>query len=109
VTGRRHSTVLDRFWAKVDTSGECWLWTGATAGSANPYGYFQPGSSAQGPQVYAHRFAYEITYGPIPPGMQVDHVAERGCISQLCVRPEHLEAVTKTENLRRRRAARLAG
>src|SRR5262245_26168512 len=92
-------TRAERFWAKVQKTENCWLWTGATAGSKRRYGYFKVGGRKN---VYAHRYSYELHYGPIPDGMQVDHVVERGCTSVLCVNPAHLEAVTKGENLKRR-------
>lgn len=47
--------------------------------------------------VGAHVFAYEAFVGPIPEGMEPDHL----CRNTLCVRPSHLEAVTRRENLRR--------
>lgn len=53
--------------------------------------------------VLAHRFAFELERGPIPPGMQLDHVCRMKC----CCNPAHLEIVTGAENmLRRYRAAR---
>ena len=58
----------DRFLAKVDDSGECWLWTGAVM--KNGYGRFWNGTEV----VNAHRFAYEFFVGPIPVGLDVDHV-----------------------------------
>ena len=39
--------------------------------------------------------------GPIPEGMDVDHVKERGCLGYSCVRPDHLEAVSHRENVLR--------
>lgn len=45
-------------------------------------------------------FSYELMYGPIPKGLTLDHVWPR-CINRHCVRPDHLEAVTLAENLRR--------
>ena len=45
----------------------------------------------------AHRAAWERARGPIPPGMELDHV----CRVRRCVRPEHLETVTQRENKRR--------
>ncbi len=51
--------------------------------------------------MLAHRFAYELTVGPIPKGLTIDHVRERGCILELCCNPAHLEPVTLQENLLR--------
>lgn len=94
---------LERFYRHVDTSGECHLWTGWTAGSSGRYGYFRPGTRSTDPRVPAHRWIYGQRVGPIPEGWEVDHVKERGCTSRLCVRLEHLEAVPPGENMRRER------
>lgn len=77
----------DRFWSKVMVVGDCWLWTAATT----PKGYGRYGNG------YAHRVSYEDRYGPILKGLQIDHL----CRVRNCVNPEHLEAVTMQENLRR--------
>lgn len=84
--------LLDRFWAKVEKTETCWIWTGGI--SANGYGNFWDGTR----QVGAHRFAYETFVGPIPEGLQIDHVKARGCTTRACVRPDHLEPVTGQEN-----------
>ncbi|MHB1432014.1 MAG: HNH endonuclease signature motif containing protein [Streptosporangiaceae bacterium] len=47
---------------------------------------------------------YEALFGPIPPGLVIDHVAARGCTRTDCCSPEHLEAVTQAENTRRGRS-----
>ncbi len=44
-----------------------------------------------------HRFAYEAVYGPVPAGLQVDHL----CFVRSCYHPAHLDAVTQAENLNR--------
>lgn len=80
-----------RFWAKVDKNGPngCWVWTAA---NASGYGRFWVGHL-----VVAHRFAYELLVGPIPDGMQLDHL----CRNPPCVNPAHLEPVTCRVNLLR--------
>jgi hypothetical protein len=90
-----------RFWRRIDTSDPdaCWLWPGTSAGTKGRYGTFQPGTRASDPKVYAHRFAYEDKVGPIPEGLEIDHL----CRVRLCVNPAHLEPVTKQENDRRKR------
>ena len=82
--------------------GPCQLW----AGRLNPDGY-----GRQGRQGIAHRIAYEQAHGPIPAGMQVDHLchnadpdcpANASCLHRRCVNPDHLEAVDASTNARRR-------
>jgi hypothetical protein len=51
-----------------------------------------------GQSLGAHRFAYAAFNGDIPEGMEVDHK----CHDRGCVNPEHLELVTRQENLKRR-------
>lgn len=80
-----------RFWAFVDRSGDCWIWTGSL--THNGYGRFW----YRGKQRRAHRVIYELEVGPIPDGHQVDHL----CGNPRCVRPTHLEAVTPRENVLR--------
>ncbi len=93
----------ERFWSKVDKREDgCWWWLGSqTPGKNKQYGNFwlSPGASP----VRAHRFAYEMCVGPIPPGLQIDHL----CMNTLCVRPDHLEPVTNRENSRRYRASKI--
>lgn len=81
--------VRERFWSKVDKSGECWMWLGRV----DNWGYGR-GYVARGSQPAAHRMVYEMEIGPIPPLMLVDHT----CRARLCVRPEHLRVVTDAQN-----------
>lgn len=95
-------TVEQRFWAKVDKTGPlpkwapflgpCWLWTGAVTGGGG-YGHFR----RDGVSSVAHRTTYELLVGPIPVGLELDHL----CRVRRCVNPAHLEPVTHLENVRR--------
>jgi hypothetical protein len=89
----RRRAASERFWEKVDKRGECWIWTAGT--SAAGYGLF--GSGEQGKMVYAHRTAYQFEAGPIPDGLELDHL----CRNPRCVNPDHLEPVTHQENCKR--------
>jgi hypothetical protein len=88
-------SLEDRFWAKVDKTESCWLWTAFT--NRDGYGLFSDGRRTN----QAHRYSYELLVGPIPQGLTVDHVKSRGCVSRNCVNPAHLEPVTNRENLMR--------
>lgn len=80
-----------KFWARVDKTGSCWVWTGPKRGVG--YGVISVDSKPKA----VHRFAYELLVGPIPEGLVLDHL----CRNRLCVRPEHLEAVTQQVNILR--------
>lgn len=75
----------------IDATGDCWIWTGAH--SANGYGRIWDGTRV----VAAHRLVYENLVGPIPDGLEMDHL----CRVPACVNPDHLEPVTAKENNRR--------
>jgi hypothetical protein len=83
----------ERFWPRVDVRGpeECWPWTGAQI--ERGYGRF----GLNGRSVPAYRFAYEDTVGPVPEGLELDHL----CRNPTCCNPAHLEPVTHAENMRR--------
>ena len=84
-------SLEDRFWPRVDKSGECWMWTAAR--SSNGYGEIGRGGHNGGMRT-VHRVAYELTYGLIPPGLEVLH----HCDTKLCVRPSHLFLGTQADN-----------
>ena len=88
-------TDADRFWSKVirDPDTDCWEWLGARV---NGYGRFYTPERNAG---LAHRWAYEHLVGPVPEGLQLDHL----CRNRGCVNPEHLEPVTQWENVMRGR------
>jgi hypothetical protein len=89
--------VEERFLEKViKQECGCWVWKGNTCRTTG-YGYFW----LDGRSRPAHRVSYELFVGPIPEGLQIDHVRARGCRSRACVNPAHLEPVTIKENLLR--------
>ena len=83
-----------RFWAKVDVTGDCWLWTGAK--NHQGYGRVQLGRRGEG-VIRAHRLAWQLANGDsIPSGMFVCHT----CDTPSCVRPSHLWLGTRLDNMR---------
>lgn len=77
---------MDRFWNKVDQSGDCWLWTAApdTAG----YGQFK----FEGKNIKAHRMSYYLTHGVWP------NICRHKCDNPPCVRPDHLVEGSHKDN-----------
>ena len=93
----RYESDEARFWSKVNRRGpdDCWNWIARHTANGG-YGTIQIGGRA-GSFVRAHRYAYELLAGPIPAGLQIDHL----CRNRLCVNPAHLEPVTQQENIAR--------
>jgi len=102
--GRNHAPLAARLEPNIDFGDGtgCWIWTGARS----PLGYGAV-SCGGGVTRRAHRATYELLVGPIPEGMQLDHVKARGCTSTACVNPAHLEPVTNAENTRRGARAKI--
>jgi hypothetical protein len=73
-----------------DPSTGCVLWGG---GLTNGYGSI----SVNGKSRRVHVVAYEQAVGPVPPGLQLDHL----CRVRNCINPKHLEPVTNRENVLR--------
>ena len=81
--------VIRRFFAKVRITDGCWEWEGAKTNNGHASFWFD------GHSVMAHRFAYELMVGPVPDGLVMDHA----CRNRACVRPDHVEPVTQSENV----------
>lgn len=94
--GKRGRKPIDpkvRFWRHVEKhESGCWLWTGGK--TRGGYGTFNP--TRDKAQV-AHRYWYEVAIGPVPRELDLDHL----CRVRHCVNPDHLEPVTRSENIRR--------
>jgi|SRR5918996_4638050 hypothetical protein len=89
VLGAALRGILDRFMTRVEIDAEsgCWIWK-----TTQRYGLFW----VAGRNVLAHRVAYELFIGSIPPKMQVDHE----CEVTVCVNPMHLRLATPQQNTR---------
>jgi len=88
--------VLDRTFLDAHirrTESGCWEWTRSI--NVDGYGDIRAGGGQH--RRYAHRFAYELLVGPIPDGLELDHLCRNRC----CCNPAHLEPVTHAENMRR--------
>ena len=88
----RWASCEERFWAKVNFKGDCWLWEAAVNNIG--YGRFNVGNrKIKG----AHEVSFFFVYGSVSAGLELDHL----CRIRHCVNPCHLEAVTHAENVSR--------
>jgi hypothetical protein len=90
MTELKDPRLPDRFWRKVcevESTG-CWSWVAGH--QKDGYGSYR----LSGQSRLAHRVAYEALIGPVPQGLQIDHL----CRNRTCVNPAHLEPVTAREN-----------
>lgn len=94
----RECDFVESFWLRTEAKGDCIEWIKAR--NANGYGWVYYNARAR----LTHRVAYELSVGPIPDGLQIDHL----CRNRACCNPYHLEPVTLSENVRRGMAAERA-
>lgn len=86
--GMRSLSVEQRFNQKVKKTDSCWNWTGAKG--KHGYGEIRIDRTNN----LAHRVSYEMHIGPIPAGMEIDHM----CHNRGCVNPAHLRVTTNKQN-----------
>lgn len=75
----------------INLEAPCWLFQGAL----NNGGY--KSVQFRGKRWMAHRMMWTVMRGEIPEGMDIDHL----CRVRSCGNPQHMEVVTRSENLRR--------
>lgn len=92
----RGAPVIERLMFRTVADDEgCWLWLGAT----NTKGYGHIAGDMGGRVLSVHRVVWAHVHGPIPTGLEIDHL----CFVRNCVNPDHLDLVTHAENIARTR------
>lgn len=105
VNGRRqplaHPERLSELLSRAVPLGDCLMYQGSK--DSRGYGRIRLGGRPAngGKSSTAHRVVYELANGPIPDGLEIDHL----CRNRGCINPAHLEAVTHRENVLRKPSA----
>lgn len=93
--------VAEAFWTRVNVGepDECWPWLLSIGNHG--YGQWWPmrfdGTMGIWDRNWlAHRLAWFLTRGPIPPGRTIDHK----CRVRRCCNPRHLRLMTNVDNAR---------
>lgn len=88
-TRKAYATPEASFAARTERRGTCLIWTGAVRDSG--YGAMWDGARV----VRPHRWAYEREHGPIPAGVDIDHI----CGNRACCETTHLRVATRKQNM----------
>lgn len=90
--GPKPRPVDERYWEKVDigSADECWRWNGGHWKDGRPF-FYEP---SRGRNVQAFRVGYQLVFGEIAPGLDLDHL----CNHSWCVNPNHCWPTTQKEN-----------
>src|ERR1700743_2238118 len=89
---KKSKIFIENLSSKFLLGNGCWNWTGSLTDAG--YGRIRRKGFKE---KLAHRILYEMVIGPIPAGLELDHI----CRNRSCVRPDHVEPVTHAENMRR--------
>jgi hypothetical protein len=92
------SERLEKYTDKIDHPQGCWIWSGTI--NRGGYGNCYVNKDGYRTTMQASRAWFEHVNGPIPPGLELDHL----CRNRVCVNPSHLEPVTGRENTLRSEA-----
>ena len=99
--GQHVTPAIERFLRRIEVAPNgCWQWNGACSDTG--YAAFTKYMEGKVLDCSGHQWAYEYFVGPIPDGLQLDHL----CRNRSCVNPDHLEVVTSAENTKRGIVAR---
>jgi hypothetical protein len=94
---RRKNRERFRSMLNINSETGCWEFGEERNRDAHGYGRFYIPQFQQ--SVFAHRYIFEWVSGPVPNGLEIDHL----CDNKFCCNPEHLEAVTHAVNMARAR------
>lgn len=92
----KYDTWQEALRKRVHQEGDCIVW----AGHRNQHGYGRVNVGGNRLRV-VHHLAWELVHGPIPDGLEVDHV----CFNRACINVDHLRTVTRSDNARHRQGA----
>lgn len=87
---RKRTPLIEKMFRYVEIGASCWEWRG----ERGRYGRSSYTDDSGLHHIGAHRLSWMALRGPIPDGLQIDHL----CKNTTCVRPSHLEPVTGREN-----------
>jgi hypothetical protein len=92
--GAPHASLEVRLWRHVEKTETCWLWRGCISNKG--YGRIRVFIDGKPKMIESHRIAWQVTHGPIPPGLHVLHK----CDNPPCCNPDHLFLGTHGDNMR---------